>query len=214
MGDLRRVPALSPLACSLYLRPLIALIERQLGEAVLVHYADNLAVVCRPDQQKLFCDLLVEAGQQYGLTMGEPDIIRSNDDQLGEFLGYGVGWLNATANLTVGPKAALRLTQRLRDASTPTTTPLDLRNTFNERIVPMIAYYRHAQNLLSVCGSGVMDYPTADREWVLSRLTALMSGWSKPYQETECASNDWSEAALSLYGDGQHASDQKPGMVK
>jgi len=208
--------ALSPLACSLYLRLLITDFERHLDGAVLVHYADNLAVVCRPDQQQAFCDRLVEAGRQYGLTMGEPDIIHRNDGQFGEFLGYGVGWLNATANLTVGPKAALRLTQRLREAYTPTTTSLDLRNTFNERIVPMIAYYRHAQNLLSVCGSGIKDYLVADREWVLSRLTALICGWSKPYQEpyqeTEWVSDDWSDAALSCYGDGQHAGDQKPGM--
>lgn len=200
--------ALSPLACNLYMRHMIAHIEGHMGDAVLVHYADNIAILGRSDCLRSYCGLVKEAARQLGLTVAEPEVIARGGNRSGEFLGYSVGWRNGSGHLGMSPASTARLISNLHCANNP-AEPNDVRKAIIERVLPALSYYRYANQdeLLGVCRQGIAGYPEEDRGWAWNRLYTFICG-NKTHEETELAPDTWFDVALSLWGEGQHTGAQ------
>jgi len=198
--------AIAPLACGLYLRPLIARIEREMGNAVLIHYADNLAIACRRDCLDDLGGLLMDAGQQMGLTIGAMDVLHRDHNSTGEFLGYVTGWRKGNPCLEMKQGVIATINTIAVDLGQARNIQ-DLQSVINNGVLSSLAYFRLAdrQHLIQVCRSVVGVCPSWGRQWAWARLSGFIGGdWVTDWESGQDAE------PLFQLGAGTHAGDRNP----
>jgi hypothetical protein len=172
---IRQGSAISPLACVLYLQPVLQAVTDQLPSVHIIHYIDNFGFLAHSGCQDQLRQLVEQATAKLGLEPVFDEPIHREVGGTAQFLGYEVNWTNGVPSLTVSGKTLLKLAVKLRACvAKGGSLWVELR----KNVLPALAYFRLACNqdaMRQVIRTELVGFPV-ESDWLSSATYRFSSG--------------------------------------